>query len=688
MKKNLLSLVFVFNLAFTFGQLSGSGKACDFAASYINVPHSASLSPASAITLEAWVKADSYGANSWDNVIISKDGWGTGNQGYTLRTGAGGVLSFNFSSAGVWKEVLSTATMTIGNWYHVAGTYDGLNMRIYINGVEQNSLAFSGSITNGTYDLTIGKMSYLTGGTRYFDGQIDEVKIWSSALTQTQIRDYMCQKVTNSHPQYANLRGYWNMDQTGSILDQTANGNNGTLVGAAIVNSGAPIGNASVYSYLSTANLSLNSGSTDTAKVSSTTPLPLAHLYRVDGLPVVQTTSAVINSFDQTHYYGVYVTPTPASNYTFEYHYGINPLVAGGNEIYAGLGVRTTGSTSPWSAATTSQNQALNTLTYSASGRKEMILSLNCTPVNITPANNQNLCDGDSVLLQVNNAVSNIQWYNGTIAIPGATSPTFYVSSSGIYNLTGNTGICAATSANVTVTVHAIPTVDFGDLPSGSFCITDGLQTITNSIPASGGTYSGAGIFGPTFTPNMASAGTHTLYYNFTDAFGCHDVDSFLVNLGTPPPAPVISVSGLVLCVPSCDSLIWSLTGNVLTGASDSCYTASANGTYSVYCITPEGCISATADYEVSGLGINESTWANAIQIVPNPTQNVLTISIQNSSIDDLMYSLADINGRKIESNAISGVAMKIDLSNYVNGVYFITLYNSEGQTVKRIVKN
>jgi len=356
MKQTLLILSTTLGLIFiTKAQLAGSGKAFDFTNSYISVPNSATLSPSTGITLEAWIKADAYAANSWENVIISKDGWASGNQGYVLRTGANGILSFNFSSNGTWKEVVSSAVMSTGNWYHVAGTYDGATLRIYINGIEQNSLAFAGPITNGSYDINIGRAAYTIGGTRYFDGVIDEVKIWSSAISEASIREYMCKKVTSSHPQYANLGGYWNMDQTGSILDQSPNANNGTSTGAIQVNSGAAIGNTSVYSYLSIANLSLPFGTMDTAKVTSSTLLPLVQLYRVDAVPLV-TASGTVDSIDQSHYYGVYVTPTPASSYSFAYHYGTNPLGTG-NENYLILAARTMGSSLPWVASTSTQNQ-------------------------------------------------------------------------------------------------------------------------------------------------------------------------------------------------------------------------------------------------------------------------------------------------------------------------------------------
>ncbi|MGJ8661065.1 MAG: LamG-like jellyroll fold domain-containing protein, partial [Bacteroidota bacterium] len=664
----------------------GSGKAYDFNSAKITIPNSSSLNPTN-LTLEAWIKADSWQPSVWQGSILSKDGWATGDNGYCLRVGANGSVSFNIGNTG-WHEAVSSALMGTNEWYHIAGTYDGSLIKVYINGVLANTTVYTGVVASTTYNLTIGDFAYAAiGGNRYFDGQIDEARVWSTALTEAQIREYMCKKVTSSHPQYANLSGYWNMDPTGAVTDQSPNGNNGTVTSATQVNSGAPIGNASVYSYLSAPNLSLAFGTMDTAIVTSSSALPLTHLYRVDGLPVVTNTVAIIDSLDQTHYYGVYVNPTPAASYSFAYHYGSNPFAAGGNETYTNLGVRATGSTSPWAAATTTQNQTINTLTYSATGRKEMILTLNCQPVSITPSSTQNLCAGDSILLQVNSAVTNIQWLSGGTPITGVTSPTFYASTTGNYTVSGNSGICAATSTAVNVTVHPIPTVNFGDLPSNSFCVTDGLQNITNSVPATGGTFTGPGIFGNTFTPNMAPVGTHTLYYNYSDPFGCSNVDSFIVTLGATPPAPVITQTGFQLCTPACGTFTWSLGGNVITGATTNCYTATANGIYSVYCTTPEGCVSTTANSTVAGVGLEEFSWANNIEIAPNPTSDIVNIFIPNEAKSNLEFNVVDVNGRMILSDKVVGSKINLDLSNFESGVYILSIHNTDGQLVRRLIK-
>ena len=70
-------------------------------------------------------------------------------------------------------------------WTHVATTYDGARVRLYVNGVRVRSRAVSGSILTSTDPLRFGGNA--TWG-EYFLGLIDEIRIYNSALTQVEIQ--------------------------------------------------------------------------------------------------------------------------------------------------------------------------------------------------------------------------------------------------------------------------------------------------------------------------------------------------------------------------------------------------------------------------------------------------------------------------------------------------------------------
>jgi hypothetical protein len=78
-------------------------------------------------------------------------------------------------------------------WSHLAGTYDGTTLRLYVNGVQVASRAQTGSIATTTDPLQIGGDSFFG---QYFQGTIDEFRIYNRALTATEIQNDMNTPVT------------------------------------------------------------------------------------------------------------------------------------------------------------------------------------------------------------------------------------------------------------------------------------------------------------------------------------------------------------------------------------------------------------------------------------------------------------------------------------------------------------
>ena len=140
------------------------------------------------LTMEAWIYPTVWGKNAYDNNIVNKED-NTSNYGYMFRCGAGGKLNMGFGN-GSWNEVTSTnVVLSLNTWQHVAGTYDGVKMRLYVNGKPVDSFATTASITNAsTTNLLLG--SNLTYG-RYFQGMMDEVRIWNVALDSAAINKNM-----------------------------------------------------------------------------------------------------------------------------------------------------------------------------------------------------------------------------------------------------------------------------------------------------------------------------------------------------------------------------------------------------------------------------------------------------------------------------------------------------------------
>ncbi len=189
------------------------------------------------ITLEAMVKFDAFSSHVWKGNIINKEG-ASPDSGYMLRAGANGVLNFNLGN-GSWNEVSTPSnTVAIGVWYHIAASYDGTIMRIYVDGVEVGIRAVSDiDIMNNSSSLYIGNWA-LTGN-RFFNGTIDEVRIWNVARTAEEIAANMDTEITL--PQtglvlyYKFNQGMANGDNTSeTTVNDELGANNGILLNFAL----------------------------------------------------------------------------------------------------------------------------------------------------------------------------------------------------------------------------------------------------------------------------------------------------------------------------------------------------------------------------------------------------------------------------------------------------------------------
>src|SRR3989442_13046641 len=83
------------------------------------------------------------------------------------------------------SPLYGTAALAANTWAHLAATYDRVTMRLYVNGVQVASRVQTGNIATSTNPLQIGGDS-LYG--QYFQGAIDEVRIYNVALTAAQIQ--------------------------------------------------------------------------------------------------------------------------------------------------------------------------------------------------------------------------------------------------------------------------------------------------------------------------------------------------------------------------------------------------------------------------------------------------------------------------------------------------------------------
>lgn len=199
-------------------------------------------------SLEAFVKPNSL---SGQKLVIEKnaDSNCSANErqfNFYLDNGTLG-FSYHFATSGCLYRVLkASTTLATNEWSHIAITYDGSvdsnngldRVKMYVNGEAENVTMVStcgtlGDIPTGNARLGIGERVDASGNAcanvnpKFFDGEIDEVRIWNDIRTQTELKDNMCRSISSSDP---GLVGYWQMN-TGAgitVVDATTNGNDGT----------------------------------------------------------------------------------------------------------------------------------------------------------------------------------------------------------------------------------------------------------------------------------------------------------------------------------------------------------------------------------------------------------------------------------------------------------------------------
>jgi hypothetical protein len=128
------------------------------------------------ITCEAWFKTTS-GA-TWKNIVC-------GPGGDVIFTVNGALLNFGTqNSSPIPHANYSTTTVNTGAWFYGVATYDGSNVRIYINGNLESTNARTGTITSGAKN--IGSNS--GGSSEYFNGTIATVRVYNRAMSATEIQ--------------------------------------------------------------------------------------------------------------------------------------------------------------------------------------------------------------------------------------------------------------------------------------------------------------------------------------------------------------------------------------------------------------------------------------------------------------------------------------------------------------------
>jgi len=515
MIRHLLFLCAITSFSALRAQFSGNTLDFDGSNDMVDVASVPSVlaSPATNdFTIEAWVNprgsvfARIFFAQSSTSNFVS------------LGTNTGNTIYFYVIKNGTTVSVATTSGIPQNQWTHVAARWTSAtnSAQVFFNGVLQ-SAGSGGSSSTGTNGLvTIGAR---TGGSQHFNGQLDELRVWNSAISLCQIQTNMNNTIPTaqsgllmSYDFNQGVAGATNTSVT-ALPDLSGNAYNGTLTNFSLtgstsnwVSSSASVtasgfSNNSVSAVSSQTNISCNGAANGMASVTASGTGPFTYTW------------------------------TPAG--------GNAPTASG---LSAGVYTVTIANTC------TNTTQLINITQPPA-------ITLSAT------ASSTAICAGNASTLSATGSggtgTFTYTWSTGSSSNTISVNP----SATSVYTVNATDANSCAGSATVGLTVNALPTVSL-TAAAGNVCVNSGSIALTGS-PA-GGSYSGTNVSGTAFTP--ATSGTFTPSYSFTNSTtGCSNTasTSIVVNVCTGIEALAASGDAVIAAYPNPTSGIVTIESGV-----------------------------------------------------------------------------------------------------------------------------
>ncbi|MFA6341122.1 MAG: LamG-like jellyroll fold domain-containing protein [Candidatus Paceibacterota bacterium] len=166
----------------------------DGIADLIAVPNSSSLSAQSItnnITISAWIKPSATQIGD----IVSRNG------PYHLGFGLWGVYQKVCAAiyTGTWGSLCGKSIIPTDTWSHIAMTYNGSMITVYLNGALDGSISKTGNMSAGGVPVYIGGTTQIGFDNQYFKGLLDDIRIYSSTLSSLEIQKIYAEGISD-HP--------------------------------------------------------------------------------------------------------------------------------------------------------------------------------------------------------------------------------------------------------------------------------------------------------------------------------------------------------------------------------------------------------------------------------------------------------------------------------------------------------
>ncbi|MBX7204560.1 MAG: T9SS type A sorting domain-containing protein [Bacteroidia bacterium] len=637
---------------------------------YNSYAHNAALNATGQLTVAMWFKATNIATAQR---LIDKSGVGQ-NDNYMIDLYQSRLRVIIAGSA-----FQTTQTFSSNTWYHMAMVYDGANVKFYINGSPLQSFAKTGNCTPNSLSFQLGCDA---SGTNRFTGSMDEVRVYTRALTASEVNYLTVMPTFLVQPQTISrclgTSASFTASTTGSNLSYQwyRNGNpipNSNTAGITI-NSVAlsdtgkyvcRVASNCIYTFSDTVQLGLTQGAT----------------ISLQPQPVTACSGAQVNL----------VTATTGGSATYQWFKAISP-VSGANSSQLLFNSLQAADSGMYFCRVTGACGTMHTDTVKLTVNQSATITMQ--PAQLTYG-----CKAQSISLSVTaTGAQSYQWKRSGQNITGAVQNTYLVNSfsiadTGIYTVMVN-GVCGNTqSDNAYVFLRDSTTIVNQPEVLTTIC-TGGTISIGVTTYDFNATYqwyfnsqiiSGANTYA--FNRNNATSADSGVYYAVITGF-CNTVTSNIaVVVVEPTPAPVVQKNGNVLTSSiSANSYQWFLNGNSISGATSQSYTVTQTGNYKVSVTTGAGCSGQSPELNVtvgSGTGV-ASVNSGGVMIFPNPVGNILN-TLVNDIIDGTVI-ICSVNGQELMREKMTQGG--IDVSALSAGIYLLRIEGDEAVATTRFIKN
>jgi hypothetical protein len=466
-----------------------------------------SLINSDAISVEAWIFPTTSSTTN-QNLVSNFDVYNNAGFVFPKTNDKWTSFSFGLSVDHELKELTANfPTSALNKWNHVAATYDGYFMRIYLNGILVGTQEVTGTYTKSDKSLIIGNNAERS---EYFKGTADEIRVWNRAVSQCEIINNMktCE-LNGDNDGLANqvaLGVYYRLNQGlinvnnaayANAADSSGHNINGTLQNFALTGSTSNWVDGKVYG------------------ICDYFPLPML---------AASANGSVFQTGSTAKLFAVY----------------------GNNDVYNWTG--------PNSFATTTQNPVLNNVQEIQSGTYTVSTPyVNCEVTastrikvsdvpQIIAAGPTSFCPSGSVSLSTA-GVGTYQWFKNEVAISGATANTYTATATGNYTVTVTNGTQVTVSAPLAVTVVpdvTAPVADVATLPTINVTAPATVTTVPTATDNCRGAVNATTTSPLTFT----HSGTYTIVWNYNDGNGNTSVQNQTVEVARAADvtAPVLTV--------------------------------------------------------------------------------------------------------------------------------------------------